>query len=159
MTETSQRRGAFTLIELLIVIALISILAALAIPNIISARKGGYESVAISQLRTIVGAEQVYKARNLGGAGQYGTIAEMEAHSLLEFPAAGAPYLKSGYIFTDIVAPTDFSWCIGAEPDFGQQSGDRDFVASSDGFIRYQNQVLTLPATIAATRLLPAIPD
>ena len=54
----------FTLIELMIVVAIIAIIAAIAIPNLLRSRMQSNESSAIGNLRTIVGSEVAYHAAN-----------------------------------------------------------------------------------------------
>ncbi len=69
--KTNQQ--GFSFIELIIVILIIGIIAALAIPNIISARRTANEGSAIASLRTIHGAQLTYKTTT--GAGNYaGTV-------------------------------------------------------------------------------------
>ena len=60
------KRGAkgFTLVELLVVVAIIGILAAIAIPQFSQYRKKAYDSTAKSDLRNLVSAEEAYYADN-----------------------------------------------------------------------------------------------
>ncbi len=64
----------FSLIELLIVVVIIGIIAAIAIPNLLAARRSANEGSTVSSLRTLHGAQMVYSASH--GNGNYaGTIA------------------------------------------------------------------------------------
>ena len=72
----------FTLIELMIVIAIIAIIAAIAIPNLLSARLNSNETAAIATLRNIISAEAQFQTtaradENNNGVGEYGTFGEM----------------------------------------------------------------------------------
>ncbi len=69
MTSYSgQRAAAFTLIELMIVVAIIAIVAAVAIPIISTARMSANESAAIGAIKAVVSAQEGYRLRN-GGYG------------------------------------------------------------------------------------------
>ena len=74
-------RGAFTLIELLIIIAVIALIAAMSIPIFLSARYKGYESDAIACLKSIYTAQEQYRMRN----GKYGTLDELRDAKLIQF--------------------------------------------------------------------------
>jgi len=72
----------FTLIELMIVIAIIAIIASIAIPNLLSARLSSNETSAIATLRNILSAQSQFQStaradENTNGIGEYGTFGEM----------------------------------------------------------------------------------
>jgi prepilin-type N-terminal cleavage/methylation domain-containing protein len=74
----------FTLIELMIVIVIIGIVAAIALPNLLSARLSANETGAIATLRELVSAQSQFQSRGVAdmdrdGMGEYGTFGELSA--------------------------------------------------------------------------------
>jgi prepilin-type N-terminal cleavage/methylation domain-containing protein len=141
-----KNQSGFSLIELLIVVVIIGIIAAIAIPNLLAARRAANEGSAQASLRTVHGAQATYQGTI--GNGDYATnLGALGAQSLVDPQlAAGA---KSGYNFTATqvgrtgTAPA--THCAIAWPQaFGgiTGTGTRDFGIATPGVV-YSNPTPT----------------
>jgi prepilin-type N-terminal cleavage/methylation domain-containing protein len=152
----------FSLIELLIVVAIILIIAAIAIPNLLRSRMAANEASAVGSLRTINTAEVTYATSyptegfaaaltNLGGAAPCGPATIATACLIDEVLSATGT--KSGYTFTAPgVAPIPrVTYTATADPTAVGSSGQRSFFTDQSGVIRYDTT--GAPATAASPAL------
>ena len=122
----------FTLIELMIVVAIIAIIAAIAIPNLLRSRMQSNESSAIGNLRTIVGAEVAYHAANYAYTAAFA-----------DMTGATPPFLdgnwdatpKSGYNF--VLGGDANNFTANANAVAYGTTGSKGFFTDSSGVIRY----------------------
>lgn len=140
--KTTKRDEGFSLIELLIVVAMIGIIVAIAVPNLMGSRRAANEGSAISSMRTIYSAESTYLAT--AGASNYGTLLNLRAQSLIDSNLGNGA--KSGYTFQCPAAnisvgppPTFFATAIPSDTAFSTRSGNRSFSIAEDGVLRGKN--------------------
>jgi type IV pilus assembly protein PilA len=154
-TNKTRKELGFSLIELLIVVAIILIIAAIAIPNLMRARMSANESSAVSSVRTINTGEITYQSTyptvgyatalvNLGGPLGAACVPSSTTACLIDSvlanngnPAASG---KSGYSFTTgtgtVAAGINVGYTILAVPMIVNQNGIRGFCAEQDAVVR-----------------------
>ena len=147
------RPNGFTLMELLIVMAIIAILMLIAIPTVGSLKKKANELSAQKSIQTIITAENMYESNyptsgfscalaSLGGDPKSGAPSATSAQLIQPDLASG---LKSGYIFT--VANCSkinagggdriTGYTVTAVPQTVGSTGDRAYCADQSGIIKF----------------------
>ena len=91
-----RRQEAFTLIELLLVMAVIGILSAIAIPGLVRARQSGNETAAIGSVRAVGSGQSTYASACAGGGYAQNNI------DLTKAPAGGAPFISPDLAKADV---------------------------------------------------------
>jgi prepilin-type N-terminal cleavage/methylation domain-containing protein len=141
--NNSPRRSAagFSLIELLIVLAIIMIIASISIPYLLAAKKSAYEAAAVSLLRQLHQRQVSHLNRDKTYSDQFGELG-------LTLGSAGTGSCKGGggncdvlvsqgYIFT-LDTQGDDKWDCSAEPVRDRSTG-RYFFVDQSGVIRFKH--------------------
>jgi type IV pilus assembly protein PilA len=168
--------SGFSLIELLVVVAIILIIVAIALPNLLKARMSANEASAAENLRAITTAAVVYNSTwdngfppsfaSLGGPG--GNSSTCDFAQLVDTTLTNAPNQKSGYQYAYTVfgspaiaapncsAPGYYQYVVSAAPLTIGFTGNRSFCSDEPGVIHFDTSGAPA-ATPAACEALPSL--
>ena len=160
-----RKQKGFSLIELLIVVAIILIIAAIAIPNLLRARMAANESSAVASIRTINTGMVTYNATypTVGfaatlvalGPNANPCVATSTNGCLIDSVLAAGT--KSGYTFaaTGAGGPPAVQYYATAVPITVGQTGNRSFCSFEDAVVRVQPTGAAIASEAACQALLP----
>ena len=156
-----RKQKGFSLIELLIVVAIILIIAAIAIPNLLRARISANDSAAAATIRTINTAEVTYSTTYVSsgyannfvklGPDAAGCVAPTAATSCLVdnvLGCAAQPCAKGGYNYfltAAVVGPPVADYTASAGP-LGNSTGSKNYCSNPDAVVRFNASTTVLAA-------------
>ena len=161
----------FSLIELLIVVVIIGIVAAIAIPNLLGARRSANEGSTVSTLRMLHGAQMTYSATSgsgnyagdIGATGTVNALTELRTPKIIDISIGSGT--KSGYNFvggrvvsSSSSAATFFFSANPATTTGISQTGTRRFGISTEGVMKADNTIATLGTAFTSATVATASP-
>lgn len=144
-----RRARGFTLVEVMIVVAIIALLAAIAIPNVLRGRTTANESASIGNIRALMSSLEMYRSVNnvypASAAGAW--EADMYTNATPDYgppafddPMSAAVTITVGgydYTFAGVAAGTTYN--IDGVPETPLTTGTRRFRGSESGLVRHCN--------------------
>jgi prepilin-type N-terminal cleavage/methylation domain-containing protein len=132
----ARNNKGFSLLELLIVVAIILIIATIAIPSLLRSRQAANESAAVASVRTITTAEVTYLSSS---GGFYGDIPMLVSAGLLDTAFNG---IRGGYQYSISNSGMDYTiWAAPASTNNGRFA----YYSVPDGVVRYSTQTALAP--------------
>jgi type IV pilus assembly protein PilA len=156
---SKENEVGFSLIELLIVVAILGIIMAIAVPNLLASKRAANEGSAVSSMRTIHSCQMTYQATT--GVGQYGDLPTLAVATLTDVVLGSGS--KSGYNFEVIptaagtVPSLYYATAVPITTTGVSRTGTRRFGVSEDGVIHGDATALTPFADEAAVKAAQAL--
>ena len=134
-----KNNGGFSLLELLIVVAIILIIATIAIPSLLRSRQSANETHAVANLKTVNTAEVQYLSNSQG---RYGAIPDLITAGMID--ARYGPGGSAGYDYDIQLALNALDYTATATAQ-GANAGRYDFFTRPDYVIRYSSDPTRAP--------------
>lgn len=148
-------RRAFTIVELLMVCAIIALLAALSIPNLVASKLKANETSAIAKLKKIHAAQFSFKNSDLDndGKGNFGNMQALITAGQIDFGnGTNAPFNSDGYAFecepSSDPSQVNYAFVATANPINPGSTGERNFVMDINGLVHFKTGEEILAASL-----------
>ena len=163
-----KKQKGFSLIELLIVVAIILIIAAIAIPNLLRSKMAANEASAVGSIRTVNTAQVTYSstygtgfAATLTALGGLATpCTALATNACLIDPVLSAG-VKSGYTFSSAgtlpVLGVNNGFEVEGHPNVVGTTGQRSFCSDQSGVIRFNPAGTTIATTANSCSAIVAV--
>ena len=138
------RQNGFSLIEILIVVIILGIIAAIAIPSLLASRRAANEAAAISNLRNLHTTETIYFKEN----NVFATLANLSGAGLMDSTWTGTP-TKTGYLYELTLGAGIAGYCVTSTATAASE-GNYSYAVSHHGVI-YRMDGQTAPTCNAST--------
>lgn len=132
------RSRGFTLLEILVIVAILAIVSSIAIASFLGARIQANETSVISAMRSLVSSQVEYYLMTTDGSGQRvyaSTLQQLVDRNLLD--SAVGSGTKAGYLLTLSSSDVHFSWSAYAEPINRGVTGRKTFWVDQQGVVRF----------------------